>query len=1299
MYRKNWKLWGTLILVLTLLAAAETPAAAQVLEALPPSGSTCELLKTCEVECDGGNHASCARAAEQYREGRGVVANRERAAEIYKRSCDDAEHPRSCMEYAWMVRDGWMFEVERDASAFRDYALTKTRVYGEAACDAGNLDACFTLADNEKRIMDRDDWDDPLSIDEGAREEIERVASDIISRSRKACRAGHVAACEWMLGGIGDVQRRGYLGATLSEETIEKEVNAGFETSCALGDSRGCTVHAMTVMGDASNPALVAKGIQLLEKPCEQKNGEACLILSVLTLFATDSENVTDPEQAREKLISQLNAIANSCAHADGPLAETVCQSIVVKVSQPKAGGSGPKQVIAMHAKRCAYGIVSSCEVLLETATDEDFLKRPSSPQLASANAKICELSPYGTKCNLCSQKITEGASARNSKHQLCRTRLAWKERLGCDAGKEDHCEILASMYQSGDGVTKSTEDSIGYYRLACDSALKSSCSTLESLCRTSKALDGDERCMQSLIHSDVFYEAEWQFRQTGSAKILGKVSPSTDAIGSVSVRNQVSSGPGLSLKRGSLNADLVVSVVLDRARQAAIRLVVSELKRAGRRASIPVYLEDLLTQASLLLSDQSSMRREKFQDLGMTVVRAFVASNLTKTIFATNDSFLEHKAWQHWATEEKLGWTPEKFGKEDLVKLREYLTDWVYYTLAETPLFGRAAEGSTHIPACPFKSKSTKVVCALLSDNRKPNVKRLATLLRVQDMLQGLGLAKALREEGSIDLRRFIEAIGRSHTVANLKSTPGLNIQQWKKEIADNTETRLRDLRIQLKASKSAFTSAGWKRMGSAKDVRKMRENALRLVSEHSPYRALFDAENVQKARGILNLAKNLETRFGKLETIEAQIDAAKGFSLGGGPNAETLATSRIDAQRELSQAGLVLRRAIKKWDDAEALLAKLSKLRADLDETRPLILEFRRSLVEIETMVRRYKPPRVPGADITIEVASQFDISHVPLHALPDLRVHFQNVATTLVHLDKQLGEVFPGRTRSKLKFTVSAVVRLLGFFDLMERVARTARLNQTCGDVIGALRLLGSVGNNEFRAPLFDVMAPVLQAIKTHEPMDVDQLFTVISKVRLDSLITSLATDGVKPCEGNEKGFECWTVKIIHALQEAVQRDGESIKIDGGAFAKRLASHGDDFRRRHKWRSYFHLTVGFGGLASTPYQTNEMESTSRRVVPLIGEQIGFGWASPTFWNDALTFKVGAYGTGILYRATLDSEESNAIMASPFVALDFYDLIELYAGPMVLFYPPQDDQGAAVRLGASVGLTVPLSAYLEKL
>jgi hypothetical protein len=65
------------------------------------------------------------------------------------------------------------------------------------------------------------------------------------------------------------------------------------------------------------------------------------------------------------------------------------------------------------------------------------------------------------------------------------------------------------------------------------------------------------------------------------------------------------------------------------------------------------------------------------------------------------------------------------------------------------------------------------------------------------------------------------------------------------------------------------------------------------------------------------------------------------------------------------------------------------------------------------------------------------------------------------------------------------------------------------------------------------------------------------------------------------------------------------------------------------------------------------------------------------------------------------LDSEESNAIMVHPiFFAVDIGDLVEAYVSPaMILFYPPDGDRDGAVRWGASVGLSVPLSAYLERL
>ena len=183
-------------------------------------------------------------------------------------------------------------------------------------------------------------------------------------------------------------------------------------------------------------------------------------------------------------------------------------------------------------------------------------------------------------------------------------------------------------------------------------------------------------------------------------------------------------------------------------------------------------------------------------------------------------------------------------------------------------------------------------------------------------------------------------------------------------------------------------------------------------------------------------------------------------------------------------------------------------------------------------------------------------------------------------------------------------------------------------------------------------------------------------------------------------NEGRAECWVFKIAYSLQEAITRDGDSIKIDGAEVAKRLSKFGDDFRRRNKGRWYFHLTVGVGSLFSPPPPDPAGgASEDLRFTPLIAEQVGFGYASPAVWKDRLTFKFGLAASGILYRMLLDNEESNAVMGMGFVAMDIYDLVEIYAAGTVLAYPPDDMSDARVEPGFAVGLSVPLSAYLEKL
>ncbi|MEO7096978.1 MAG: hypothetical protein ABI175_27210, partial [Polyangiales bacterium] len=301
----------------------------------------------------------------------------------------------------------------------------------------------------------------------------------------------------------------------------------------------------------------------------------------------------------------------------------------------------------------------------------------------------------------------------------------------------------------------------------------------------------------------------------------------------------------------------------------------------------------------------------------------------------------------------------------------------------------------------------------------------------------------------------------------------------------------------------------------------------------------------------------------------------------------------------------------------------------------------------------------------------------------------------------LDDGLRSLFPGEVNAQVRFARSATVRLVGFLDLMERVARSSRLTQKTGDVVAALRMLGTFRVGVFDAPLYDVLEPVIDSIKTHEPMSLEMLYAVIAHVRLDTLIGALQGDG-DPCK-HEGSVDCWTTRLVHALQESVEQDGSGgLRIDGGKFAQRLAQHGDDFRRRHKWRGYLHLTVGVGGLYSDPLGgPDDPVSDERRTVPLIAEQIGVGLASPSFFKDRLTFKVGIGASGLLYRAALDSAESNAIMVHPiFFAVDIGDLVEAYVSPaMLMLYPPEDGRGTQVRWGFSAGISVPLSAYLERL
>lgn len=1210
---------------------------------------TCDTPAACKKQCTSGDAGACTSLATMHHHGIFARTDVAQAARLYEQACklDDAW---ACLAYSQLSLHGWMFDVERSPERFEEYFDRATRV-ADAGCVRGDGPACLTLAEINHRVLEREQW---------AKSAVDKRLSPMLRAARTGCKAGNTDSCRWLHARAESLENRGLLPAKRRKNLQEVAVKQ-YPRSCRKGDSEAC-YQASKYEDDAPTK------YKLLKPACDANHRLACMHLTVVSfeLLEEKASQMTSEDEIRELIKPLLTIAFRSC---EGRGHEECAEFLDMLFFGDDDIGLAKDidRGLTMLENLCKAGDLQAClhigQMLLDGDKDRNVAKNAKRAQ--DNLARACLLTPSSESCALC-QLAPES--------DQCLMRRCWAQHTSCIEGDDGACESVAEQFRDGKGVTKDARRAARYYRRACDAAVKTSCGALDDLCLAHPDL-GDDLCHQSLIHSDLFYEAEWQFRQNGSASILtGDASePAAEIQARVSGAVSASASARLELSRGSLDADLVVSIVLDRARQAAIRLVVDELKRAGKGDDVPRYLYDLLTQASLLLADQSTLRREKFQDLAMTVVRAFVASNLIKTVFPDDGSIVGAK---QIATLTRGKLDLSTLDDQDARRLRRYFTDWTYFLLGETKLFGRAAGEQVKAPVCPFETGPGRELCNVFSrPDGSPDINRLMALLHVDMVLQGIALAKMVRAEGAIDLRRFVEAIGKSRSIANLLSTPGLDLDQWESEVIIGFRTQMARLQERLEAVRQLVSVArslepqAENTMDVVTQLASHADVALELLDGHV-YKTLLGRESHKRA---LELATLIKTSVDKLQ---------RGPLGGGGGNPAQIAALAADIQA-----------VFRRWDKSGVteFIDSAERLLQNLKSAKQSIAELTQTVSDIRSLMGRLAKGK-----------GSFDVSDLPLHEIPELKELFQRAAVALTRIDRDVQSLFPNASRTKVRFAVSAVVRLLGFLDLMERIARKARLNQRCGDIIRAMKILGSVKNSSFSAPLFDIMDPVLHAIETHEPMNTDLLFAMIARVRLDSLITSLASEARKPCRGGSRSTECWTVKVIHALQESIQRDGNLIRIDGGKFAERLASHGDDFRRRNKWRSYFHLTVGFGGLysLSPPLDSGDtFMDGADRTVPMVSEQIGFGWASPVFWRDRLTFKAGVFASGILYRAVLDSAESNAIMVSPFIALDVYDLVEVYAAPTMMFYPPIDDRDVGVRFGAMVGLSVPLGDYLQRL
>ncbi|MDH5492185.1 MAG: hypothetical protein OEY14_09540, partial [Myxococcales bacterium] len=349
-------------------------------------------------------------------------------------------------------------------------------------------------------------------------------------------------------------------------------------------------------------------------------------------------------------------------------------------------------------------------------------------------------------------------------------------------------------------------------------------------------------------------------------------------------------------------------------------------------------------------------------------------------------------------------------------------------------------------------------------------------------------------------------------------------------------------------------------------------------------------------------------------------------------------------------------------------------------------------------------------------VDTSSPRSIGGIDLDDLLELVEELSGFAQTLDAVADALGElpgsVFAWRSTEAGEGVqaaiqaVGGVTRLLRLFSSLNvHAAREARLSSV-SSIIRGLESLGIRGRDgSVSTPLLEFLEPVLAHLVEGRPLDSGLLFRLASSIDERAVLAAFGERAASACRDDEGSLACWTVRIVQSLHEATTIGEGGISIDGAVFRTALASLGEDFRARHEWRTYFHLTIGLGELATLGPAPGVLDAMGQplaggmRAQPIVSEQIGLGIASPVFFRDRFAFRTGLYASGILFRVALDTEESEALIFGAFAALDLYQLLQVYVSPLLLLYPSEGDAGPAARFGFSAGVQIPLGDYLSAL
>jgi hypothetical protein len=249
-------------------------------------------------QCVAGNMESCRNLGVMYAEGKGVTADRRRAAALWGQACDGGNQS-GCNALALALAEG--LGVDRDpARAVATY---------QKACDGGYTMACRNLG-----MMLRDGAGVPADLPR---------AQALLD---KACQGGVPFACT----NLGDLVAR---QTTSAKDPRWFKAIDHYKAGCDAGDPTGCRQIGLAYLsGNTSLPKSANAAAVWLDRACVPDDPVACRVLGVMRIQGVGVRQ--DVERGKQSL-------GRACAAHDDEACRLLKEGVVDAGSGSGAGSAG----------------------------------------------------------------------------------------------------------------------------------------------------------------------------------------------------------------------------------------------------------------------------------------------------------------------------------------------------------------------------------------------------------------------------------------------------------------------------------------------------------------------------------------------------------------------------------------------------------------------------------------------------------------------------------------------------------------------------------------------------------------------------------------------------------------------------------------------------------------------------------------------------------------------------------------------------------------------------------------------